>query len=153
MIGRDAMNLNLRAALDVRYKRHEVLAHNLANADTPGFIPKDLAFEGALTDAMEGGLGAVPMARPDGLAMGGFASGGEAPRMSTEAASALGSDPAAAEMVERPEVGDTIDGNAVDTDKEMARVADNSLYYQTQLELLRRRYAAVQKVITGMSGV
>jgi flagellar basal-body rod protein FlgB len=56
-------------------------------------------------------------------------------------------------MVERPEVGDTIDGNAVDTDKEMARVADNSLYYQTQLELLRRRYAAVQKVITGMSGV
>lgn len=151
MIGRDAMNLNLRAALDVRYKRHEVLAHNLANADTPGFIPKDLAFEGALSDAMEGGLGAAPMARPDGIAMGGM--GNEAPRISTEAVGSLGSDPVAAEMVERPEVGDTIDGNAVDTDKEMARVADNSLYYQTQLELLRRRYAAVQKVITGMSGV
>ena len=55
-------------------------------------------------------------------------------------------------VIERPEVGDTLDDNAVDTDKELARVADNSLTYQAELELLRRRYAAIQRAITSMSG-
>ena len=47
-IGNDRINQSLRAALDLRWQRHELLAHNLANADTPGFRPKDLEFEGVL---------------------------------------------------------------------------------------------------------
>ncbi len=127
--GSDGINLSLRAALDLRLQRHELLSHNLANADTPGFRPKDLEFEGLLQSAIE--------ERPtagDTLGVG---------TRPTETQA----------VVERPEVGDTLDDNAVDTDKEMARVADNSLNYQAQLELLRRRYAAVQRAISTMSGV
>ncbi|MFO0750638.1 MAG: flagellar basal body protein [Myxococcota bacterium] len=48
----DSINLSLRAALDLRWRRHEILAHNVANADTPGYKPKDLEFEGILQDAI-----------------------------------------------------------------------------------------------------
>ena len=126
MIGRDGVNLSLRAALDLRWQRHEALANNLANADTPGFRPSDLEFEGVLQQAVSA-QDTVGAAAP------------ERPRETQS-------------LIQRPEVGDTLDDNAVDTDKELARVADNSLHYQTQLELLRRRYAAIQRAITSLNG-
>jgi flagellar basal-body rod protein FlgB len=125
----DRINLSLRAALDLRMQRHELLSHNLANADTPGFRPKDLEFEGLLQSAID-------------------------PAPSAQVGLGMHTRPTETQdVVERPEVGDTLDDNAVDTDKEMARVADNSLNYQAQLELLRRRYAAIQRAISTMSGV
>jgi len=145
-IGNDPVKLSLRAGLDLRWQRHELLSHNLANADTPGFRPKDLEFEGVLQSVVtgQGGMsgslattGGSPETAKMRLGYGGMS---ERP---TEVQ----------EVVQRPEVGDTLDDNAVDTDKEMARVADNSLNYQAQLELLRRRYAAIQRVISSMSGV
>lgn len=137
-IGNDPVNLSLRAALDLRWQRHELLAHNLANADTPGFRPKDLEFEGVLQSVVSGQASDQTSSQASGQAS--TAVQNERPTESQA-------------VIERPEVGDTLDDNAVDTDKEMARVADNSLNYQAQLELLRRRYAAIQRVITTMSGV
>ena len=44
-----AATLNqLERSLDVRLMRHNLLAANVANADTPGFRPKDLDFTAAL---------------------------------------------------------------------------------------------------------
>lgn len=145
-IGNDRINQSLRAALDLRWQRHELLAHNLANADTPGFRPKDLEFEGVLQSVDGVGIGAsgAPGAEMASVSRPGNAVSLGAPeplRMADTQA-----------VIERPEVGDTLDDNAVDTDKELARVADNSLTYQAELELLRRRYAAIQRAITSMSG-
>lgn len=145
-IGNDRINQSLRAALDLRWQRHELLAHNLANADTPGFRPKDLEFEGVLQSIDGVGIGAsgAPGAEMASVSRPGNAVSLGAPeplRMADTQA-----------VIERPEVGDTLDDNAVDTDKELARVADNSLTYQAELELLRRRYAAIQRAITSMSG-
>ena len=145
-IGHDRINQSLRAALDLRWQRHELLAHNLANADTPGFRPKDLEFEGVLQSVDGVGIGAsgAPGAEMASVSRPGNAVSLGAPeplRMADTQA-----------VIERPEVGDTLDDNAVDTDKELARVADNSLTYQAELELLRRRYAAIQRAITSMSG-
>ena len=145
-IGNDRINQSLRAALDLRWQRHELLAHNLANADTPGFRPKDLEFEGVLQSVDGVGIGAsgAPGAEMASVSRPGNAVSLGAPeplRMADTQA-----------VIERPEVGDTLDDNAVDTDKEPSRVADNSLTYQAELELLRRRYAAIQRAITSMSG-
>jgi len=146
-IGNDPVNLSLRAALDLRWQRHELLSHNLANADTPGFRPKDLEFEGVLQSVVTGGdAGPLALAGSPDEALTGST---QAPMVATSHERATEEQA----VVERPEVGDTLDDNAVDTDKEMARVADNSLNYQAQLELLRRRYAAIQRVISTMSGV
>jgi flagellar basal-body rod protein FlgB len=60
----------LEQALDARGRRHAVLAGNLANADTPGFTPKDLDFDGALRAASEGerveATDAAVLSRPGG---------------------------------------------------------------------------------------
>jgi flagellar basal-body rod protein FlgB len=50
----------LEAALDVRGQRHTVLASNLANADTAGYIPLDVDFQSALDDQLAAQDGATP---------------------------------------------------------------------------------------------
>jgi flagellar basal-body rod protein FlgB len=140
----DPVKHSLRAAMDLRWRRHELLSHNLANADTPGFRPHDLEFEGVLQNVVSkdragGAMAAVPHKAAHGQVMGPVAIGHDARPTEVQ------------ETVTRADVGDTLDDNAVDIDREMAKVADNSLYYQASLELLRRRYAAVQRAIADMS--
>jgi flagellar basal-body rod protein FlgB len=137
---RDSLTLSLRAAMDLRVQRQELLTHNLANADTPDFVPRDLEFEGALRRAIQpsGNLPENALAQPAG---GDLHDPLLAPRPIDDQ-----------RLVMRPEVVDSLDGNSVDTDKEMARVADNSMHYQAQVSLLNRRYASIQKIISGLSG-
>lgn len=40
-------------AMTMRLKRHGAIAGNIANADTPGYRPKQVAFEDALKDAVK----------------------------------------------------------------------------------------------------
>jgi flagellar basal-body rod protein FlgB len=47
--------LVMEAALQVRSARAELLASNVANADTPGYIARDIDFDRALKNAIEGG--------------------------------------------------------------------------------------------------
>jgi len=140
----DPVKQSLRSAMDLRWRRHELLSHNLANADTPGFRPHDLEFEAVLQNVVTKGGAGGPMAPVSHHPAFGAV-------MNT-AATASGDRPTEVqEIVTRSDVGDTLDDNSVDIDKEMAKVADNSLYYQTSLELLRRRYAAVQRILSDMS--
>jgi flagellar basal-body rod protein FlgB len=43
----------MEAALKVRSMRADVLAENVANADTPNFIQHDLSFDGAMQQVMQ----------------------------------------------------------------------------------------------------
>jgi len=126
----DSLNLSLRAAMDLRWRRHELLSHNVANADTPGYRPKDLEFEGVLEAAIQA-----------------------APPTAPSAARAPGGTGAIVDQatVERGDVLDTLDENKVDMDKEMARIAENALTFQTSLEVLRRRYGMIRGVVTDLS--
>jgi len=45
----------MEAALEVRSTRAELLAENVANAETPGYLARDLKFDDALTRAFEQG--------------------------------------------------------------------------------------------------
>lgn len=128
----DPVSLSLRAALDLRWRRHEVLAHNVANADTPGYKPKDLEFQAVLQDAMT----AEPTPSPA------IAMAGTRPAPLAEQ-----------EVVERADTLDTLDENWVDTDREMARIADNSVQYNAAMEVLRRRYGMVRGVITDLARI
>lgn len=63
------MPLNLDAylgvhadALKVRGQRTELLARNLANADTPGYKAQDIDFRAALSSVEKGGPAAAPAA-------------------------------------------------------------------------------------------
>ena len=45
----------MAAALQVRAARAELLAGNVANADTPGYMARDIKFDDALKSVMENG--------------------------------------------------------------------------------------------------
>ncbi len=44
----DATTGRLERSLDVRLVRHNVLAGNVANVDTPGYAPKDIDFQATM---------------------------------------------------------------------------------------------------------
>ena len=51
----DSTSLVLQKAMSGAQLRQSVLASNMANANTPGYIRKDVNFSGALRDAMDNG--------------------------------------------------------------------------------------------------
>ena len=59
-ISRHETTTVLERALPVIEQSHRVLANNVANANTPGFLPTHIAFEESLRLALEGG-GAPPL--------------------------------------------------------------------------------------------
>jgi flagellar basal-body rod protein FlgB len=124
----------LKSAMDLRFRRQELLANNVANADTPGYTPRDLGFEGALAAAMD-----------DSVIPPGF--------VRTHAAHLAGDGDAGAAdvVVERPDITNTLDGNSVDLDLEMARLADNSVRFSTTVEAFRRRGSMLANLISDMS--
>ena len=122
-------------ALKIRGQRTEVLARNLANADTPGYQARDLDFRAALAAA-------------------GGASGAEAPvalrTTSTRhlnAAEASGD--GVANLKYRVPLAPSLDGNSVDVQMEQAAFAENSVRYQATLSFLSARFRGLLTAITG----
>jgi flagellar basal-body rod protein FlgB len=100
-------------ALDYRAQRQNVLASNLANADTPGYKAADLTFP----DQMRAAQGAaLPMAAT------------HAGHVSMPMAG-----PNSAVVYRRPSQ-QSIDSNTVDTQQEMAIFTDNSLKMEAALK-------------------
>jgi flagellar basal-body rod protein FlgB len=52
-INSDVTQAFLVRLLDVTAKRHKVLSNNIANAETPGFLRRDISFESELANAVE----------------------------------------------------------------------------------------------------
>ncbi len=126
----------LKASMDLRFRRQELLAGNIANADTPGYTPRDLSFEGALAHAM--GDEVVPP---------GFV------RTHDAHLAGDGVESAADRVVERSDVTNTLDGNGVNLDLELARLADNSVRFNTAVEAFRRQNSMVLNVLSEMGRI
>ncbi|MBK09244.1 MAG: flagellar basal body rod protein FlgB [Cobetia sp.] len=109
-------------ALDLRAERQQVLATNIANADTPGYLARDIDFSATLAKATAGNAAAGPLALNTTQAGHQAASG---------AGLSLGAD-----LLYRVPTQPSLDGNTVDMDVERVNFADNSLHYEASLELL-----------------
>ncbi len=136
----------LERALDARLLRHNVLAGNLANADTPGFTPRDVDF----TAAMREGSRELEMAPPVPsksitLASAGHAvegASGDIPLSTAGAASgALGSP-----VTVTQGAGAGLDGNAVDVDRALAAVAENAIQYNAAARAAQKKLAILRYV-------
>lgn len=136
----DVTSKALQQSLDLRLQRQELLSANLANIDTPGYQPHDVEFEGFLRRATE-----VP--EPE-VAHG----------VSIEQTSMMHMNPTDMRMegfplddvIARPDVENTLDGNGVDLDQEAARVAENSARYAGATEMLRRKISILNYAITNV---
>lgn len=114
-------------ALALRQQRQDVLASNIANADTPDYKARDIDFGAALQAAM-GSSGRLPRLPDTSLVL---TSARHIP------ASAHGVMPAR-ELYRMP-LQAALDGNTVEMDVERVQFADNTTHYQTGLQVLNQR--------------
>ena len=120
----------LERALDVRLSRQTVLAGNLANANTPGFVPRELDFEAAMAAATTpAAQEPVTAARAGDLPLGASAARPGAPEEFVFAQT--GASPG-------------LDGNAVDLDQASATIAENSLQYGAAAKAISKKLAILR---------
>jgi len=118
-------------ALDVRVQRSEVLASNIANADTPNYKARDFDFVAALRGA-QAGKGDLGLLRTS------------ARHLAQAQASAL-----PVNLQYRVPVQASIDGNTVEMDTELAQFSDNALRMQADITFLNGRLRSLQTAISG----
>lgn len=117
--------------LDMRTRRHQVLASNIANADTPGYKARDFDFESAMKNAQAGRVsgGAIEVARTTSGHISGVGSGG------------------AGDLAFRKEIQSSVDGNTVDMDVERSQIAENALQYQVLTQLISDKFKSARMAL------
>lgn len=119
-------------ALSLRAYRQQVLAANIANADTPNYKARDIDFSSALKSAMAGrGDSALPMARTSAGHLGGGAESGPA------------------RLLFRKDFQSAVDGNTVDMDVERAQFAENAVHYEAGITFIGHQLKMMSAAVQG----
>jgi flagellar basal-body rod protein FlgB len=121
-------------ALAVRARRTELIANNLANADTPGYRARDIEFREALAAAGQGVPGTVSLRATQAGHIGQNASAGSM------------AEPA---LKYRTPLAPALDGNTVDAQIEQAAFAENAVRYQATLNFLSAKFRGLMTALTG----
>jgi flagellar basal-body rod protein FlgB len=121
-----------QTALNLQAQRQQLIASNIANADTPNYKARDIDFRGALKNAL--GQGLAPLA----LATSAQGHLGAAQQM-----------PFQANTHYRKSVQDSVDGNTVNMDVERAAFAENSLHYEASVNFISSLLRGMQTAISG----
>ena len=119
-------------ALALRSERQRLIASNIANADTPGYVARDIDFAQALKDASGGfnPASALAASRP------GHSSGN----------SGVTSEP---KLLYATPSQTNLDRNTVDMDRERANFTDNSVKYEATLRFINAHAKTMLSAITG----
>lgn len=120
------------ASLKLSAKRSEVLAANLANADTPGYRARDIDFASA-------------MAQASGTSSGVAMQATQAGHISTSGTNG----DVSAQLKYRVPLAPALDGNSVETQVEQANFAQNTVRYQSTLTFLNAKFRGLLTAITG----
>ncbi len=123
----------LNTALDGLSLRQQVTGNNIANIDTPGFKSAEVDFETQLRRAMaQSSALALATTNPAHLtATGGLAGSIDGPVVSTSNNLSMRND-----------------GNNVDIDREMARLAETSIMYDALAQQMSAKLALLKTIIS-----
>jgi len=126
-------------ALRVRSQRQEVIAANIANADTPNYKARDIDFKSAMQQALG------QSAQTSGSTANGMNRTSDMHINSGTGSSATG----AGEPLFRPIIQGSVDGNSVDMDVERNQFVDNGLRYEASLNMINGQ---IKKMLTAIQG-
>lgn len=115
-------------ALNLHAYRQQLIASNIANADTPGYRARDVDFAAALKNAL---------------------SGQTVPKLGVPLVPGEKTPPLGAELLYRSAVQRSVDGNTVDIDVERAQFAENTVRYEAQLMFMSSQIKAMLSAIQG----
>lgn len=116
-------------SLRIRSKNAEVIASNIANADTPGYKAKGLDFQSALKEAASKQQAGMSRTHEKHFDVRTSTNDGTAYRI--------------------PDQPDTGDGNTVDVQMERNLYLDNSMHYQASLQFMNGKIRGLKKAIAG----
>jgi flagellar basal-body rod protein FlgB len=126
----------LRNVANLRAYRQEVLASNIANADTPNYKARDFDFAAALDNARAGRAG-FEMSRTS------------ARHLDAANLSGIGKAPAGVDVQYRYEYQANADGNTVNVDVERSAFAENAVQLESTLTFVREEFRRLQTAIQG----
>lgn len=121
----------LKKGLEASSMRHQVLANNVANVDTPNFKRSDVDFQKILGAALGDPGSNLPLKLTSSSHLQGLA-GGDGSAVKQDWTTSLRND-----------------GNNVDIDREMTNVAENGLYYNSLTQALSSQLQLMRMVIKG----
>lgn len=121
-----------QTALNVRAYRQQLLASNMANADTPNYKARDVDFKSALTGALAGRGGSLALAAT-----------------STKHLQAAGTQPLDGFAQYRTESQSSVDGNTVNMDVERSAFAENAVQYEASITFINGLLRTMQQAVQG----
>lgn len=127
----------LGKSIDLRAKSQNLIASNVANAETPNFIPKTLDFEQELQGALKSsGGGQRPSSTPHARHI---PIRGGVPGNSIRSVTGT--------VVESPAKTPGKDGNAVELENEMGRMAENQVMFNASVQMLNKKFEGLRTAI------
>lgn len=119
-------------ALKLRANRQQVLAGNIANADTPGYQARDVDFAALLQTALAGrSAGSLKMAATSARHLPGGAEGGPP------------------QLMYRQPTQPRADGNTVDMDVERSQFAENAVFYEASMSFITHQIRTLTAAVQG----
>ena len=121
-----------QTALNTRAYRKQVIASNIANADTPNYKARDVDFREALKGALAGKSGNLALNAT-----------------SARHLAAAGTSPLEANLKFRNDQQGAVDGNTVNMDVERSAFAENAVQYQASVTFINGLITGMQRAIQG----
>lgn len=130
-----------QTALRVRNQRQELLASNIANADTPQYKARDIDFKSTMQAALQQSTGGQPAQQPAGLLQ----------QTSSGHMGAVGGNGnlSSSDVLFRSVLQGSVDGNTVDMDVERNAYVDNGIRYEASLTMMSGQIKKMLSAITG----
>ena len=123
----------LQKSLDLRSQRNTLLSSNVANMETPGYKARDMVFENALGDALAartpGQLNTTNTRHLDGRR------------------NVLPLDRVGGEVIFTATNSASLDGNTVELEREMAKLAENQLAYSALSQMITEKFVKLRTAI------
>ncbi|MBY0370596.1 flagellar basal body rod protein FlgB [bacterium] len=115
---------SLEKSMDLFMVRHNVIADNIANAETPYYKAREVSFENELQRAVSS----------EEAGMAGLSIEGVRPSITQDLESEMGQDL-----------------NSVDMDREMAKMTKNDVQYSAASQMISKKFALLKYAISGGS--
>lgn len=122
----------LGKSIDLRTRQQALLTSNVANAETPNYVPKALSFENELQNAVKGKKGTPGLTHVRHIPLKGVA--GKIETVSGQ-------------VVETPAKTPGKDGNSVEIENEMSRMTENQIMYNASVQILTKKFEGLKSAI------
>jgi flagellar basal-body rod protein FlgB len=133
-------------ALRVRAQRQEILAANIANADTPNYKARDIDFAASLKKALEANVASAANNAS-------VSSNGQMSLTTTHGKHIPGSSGVVneADLLYRPLIQGSVDGNSVDGEVERTAFVENAIQYEANILMLNAQIKSMTAALSPTS--